>query len=575
MEKRAKELPNGVSNFTDVRTQDMYYVDKTEYLAKMERAGRFIFFIRPRRFGKSLFISMMQAYYDKAMVSRFSELFGGLWIGAHPTEWQGKFQVLYLDFSSVGGDMDSLETVFNDYCCSQLDDFMKRYAADYPEVDREEFFAAENVRKKLYSLKTAAQRIGISLFLIVDEYDNFTNVILNQQGEEVYHAITHADGFYRDIFKIFKGMFKRIFLTGVSPVTLDDLTSGFNIAKNISTNARFNDMLGFTTSDVRTMVAYYKDAGLLPADRSVDDFVEEMRPWYDNYCFAKQSLAGKDRVFNPDMVLRYLDAYADSGCPPEDMVDPNTRTDYNKMRRLLQLDALQGDRKGILRQITEDGQIEATIKESFSASQLTDPNIFISLLFYYGMLTIKAPSGDMLLLSIPNNNVRKQYYDYLAEEYNPVTGIMQYKLQSFFREMACDGEWQKALGYIGEAYDRLSSVRDSIEGERNLQGFFLAYLNLTNLYLTAPEVEVAHGYCDFFLMPDLSRYDVSHSYILELKYLPKKDFEARKDAQWAEATEQINGYAQAPKVKTMTAGTELHKIIMQFEGWTLRRMEEV
>ena len=570
-----KQLPYGVSDFIRVRAQGYYYVDKTEYLAKMEEVASFLFFIRPRRFGKSLFISMMRAYYDKAMASRFSEIFGDLWIGSHPTQWQGKFQVLYFDFSRVGGDMDTLEEVFNDYCCDRLDDFMKRYAADYPDDDRMEILAASNVRNKLNALNSAAQRCGNHLYLIIDEYDNFTNIILNQQGEEVYHAITHADGFYRDIFKLFKGMFERIFLTGVSPVTLDDLTSGFNIAMNISTEYDFNNVLGFTTDDVRAMVAYYKEAGKLPADRSVDDIVEEMRPWYDNYCFSKRSIKDKNRVFNPDMALRYLSYYVRNGIPPEEMLDQNTKTDYKKMRRLLQLDALQGDRKGVLRKITEEGQIESSIVESFPASSLTDPEMFISLLFYYGMLTIKTAYGDILQLAIPNNNVRKQYYDYLLEQYKPVSEIAQYELQKYFNEMAYEGSWQKALGCIGQAYDRLSSVRDSIEGERNLQGFFLAYLNLTNLYLTAPEVEVAHGYCDFFLMPDLRRYDVRHSYILELKYLPKKDFAAQSAAQWAEAVVQIGHYAEAPRVAQMTAGTQLHKIVMQFEGWTLRRMEEV
>ena len=575
MEKRAKRLPNGVSDFTDVRTRDMYYVDKTEYLAKMEDAADFIFFIRPRRFGKSLFISMMKAYYDKAMTDRFDELFGGLWIGSHPTEWRGKFQVLFLDFSYVGGNIDTLPEDFNAYCCGRIEDFINTYESEYPAETVRRVCESKSARERLNIINNTAKRLSIPLYLIVDEYDNFTNVILNQQGEEVYHAITHADGFYRDIFKIFKGMFKRIFLTGVSPVTLDDLTSGFNIASNISTDFRFNDMLGFTTSDVRAMVTYYKDAGLLPATRTADDIVEEMRPWYDNYCFAKQSLAGENRVFNSDMVLYYLDKYISSGEPPEDMLDENTKTDYNKMSRLLQLDSLQGERKGLLRKITEEGQIVSSIAKSFPASQLTDPDMFVSLLFYYGMLTIKELRGLTPVLAIPNNNVRLQYYGYLLEQYKSVAHINKAALEDAYYFMACDGSWQKALGYIGEAYDRLSSVRDSIEGERNLQGFFLAYLSLNPYYLTAPEVEVAHGYCDFFLMPDLRRYAVSHSYILELKYLPKKDFEARKDAQWAEAVEQINGYAQAPRVLQMTAGTELHKIIMQFEGWGLRRMEEV
>lgn len=517
----------------------------------------------------------MRAYYDKALAPRFDEFFGGLYLGSHPTEWRNRFQVLYFDFSRVDGDIDDLESQFSDYCCSQLDAFMDRYAADYPEAARSRFYAAPDVRRKLNVLNATAQNLGIRLYLIIDEYDNFTNVILNQKGEEVYHAITHADGFYRGIFKLFKGMFERIFLMGVSPVTLDDLTSGFNIAANISTDPRFNDMLGFTTADIRQMVAYYKDAALLPADRTVDDIVAEMRPWYDNYCFAESRAAAESRVFNPDMALRYLGVFTGTGVPPKDMLDPNTKTDYRKMRRLLLLDSLQGDRKGILRKITEEGRIVASITESFPANRIPDPDIFISLLFYYGMLTIKELRGDALLLVIPNNNVRQQYYEYLLEQYKPVVDIEQYTLREYFYDMAYNGDWRKALTYIGEAYANVSSIRDSIEGERNLQGFFMAYLSLTTLYLTAPEVEVAHGYCDFFLMPDTRRYDVRHSYIIELKYLPRNVFASRSAAQWAEAEAQVRRYAAAPRVLSLAVGTTLHKIVLQFEGWTLRRIDEV
>ncbi|MCQ7926299.1 AAA family ATPase, partial [Salmonella enterica] len=351
--------------------------------------------------------------------------------------------------------------------------------ADYPAETVRRVRESNSIRERLNIINDTAQTLQIPLYLIVDEYDNFTNVILNQQGEEVYHAITHADGFYRDIFKLFKGMFERIFLIGVSPVTLDDLTSGFNIATNISTDSRFNDMLGFTTADVRKMVGYYKDAGLLPADRTVDDIVEEMRPWYDNYCFAKQSLKDESRVFNPDMALRYLSSYTGTGAPPDDMLDPNTKTDYKKMRRLLQLDSLQGERCGVLRKITEEGQIVSSIVESFPANRLTDPDMFISLLFYYGMLTIKEMRGASMILAIPNNNVRQQYYEYLLEQYKPAAQVERYVLDDAYYLMAYEGDWQKALRYIGEAYERVSSVRDSIEGERNLQGFFMAYLSLS------------------------------------------------------------------------------------------------
>lgn len=570
-----KQVPYGVSDFVTVREQNLYYVDKTMYLSLLEQQPRNVFYIRPRRFGKSLFISMMRAYYDKAMAANFDSLFGGLWVHEHPTPLRGRYQMLYLDFSQVGGDIDRLSERFNDYCSLMLDDFMHSYRDEYPDETVKAFFETRQMADKLDLIRNSAVRLRIPLYLIIDEYDNFTNIVLNENGEEVYHAITHASGFYRDVFKKFKGMFERIFMTGVSPVTLDDLTSGFNIGWHLSMNPKFDKMLGFSTEDVRSMLLYYKEAGMLPSESDVEAMIAEMKPWYDNYCFAKECLKQEERVFNCDMVLYYLRQYMDSGHSPERMVDPNTKTDYNKLKKLLRLDRLDGDRRGVIRRIAEEGQLIAGVEESFPARDLTNPDIFPSLLFYYGMLTIKGTYGSQLVLCIPNNNVRKQYYEYLLENYSEYSGIQISSLLTLFTRMSFDGQWREALQYIADAYRNLSSVRDSIEGERSIQGFFMAYLSLNDYYITAPEVELNHGYCDFFLLPNLTHYQSRHSYIAELKYLPKKDFDSKAEEQWRQAVEQIDGYARAPRVDALRQGTQLHKIVMQFSGWDLVRMEEV
>ena len=310
------QVPYGVSDFVTVRERNLYYVDKTMYLSLLEQQPDNLFYIRPRRFGKSLFISMMRAYYDKAMADRFDSLFGGLWVHGHPTALRGRYQMLYLDFSQVGGDIDQLPARFNDYCSLMLDDFMHTYRDEYPEETVKAFFKTRQMADKLDLIRNSAVRLRIPLYLIIDEYDNFTNIVLNEKDEEVYHAITHAIGFYRDVFKKFKGMFERIFMTGVSPVTLDDLTSGFNIGWHLSMNPKFDKMLGFSTEDVRAMLLYYKEAGMLPAESDVEAIITEMEPWYDNYCFAKECLKREARVFNCDMVLYYLRQYMDSGHSP-------------------------------------------------------------------------------------------------------------------------------------------------------------------------------------------------------------------------------------------------------------------
>lgn len=580
---QAKRIPYGVSDFMDIIQRNQYYVDKTMYLPMLEDEADALFFIRPRRFGKSLFISMMQAYYDIGMRDRFQELFGNLWIGSHPTEYQGQFQILYLDFSKIGGDITELKENFNTYCNDCIDNFIEKYQEYYPERVVEKVLKAETAARKLNLIGIASEKEKSPLYLIVDEYDNFTNVVLNEHGEKVYRALTHASGFYREIFKVFKGMFSRIFMTGVSPVTLDDLTSGFNIGWHISTKPSFNQMLGFYTEDVREMIEYYKTSGKIQADYDTDTIIGNIKPWYDNYCFSADALLTQSKVFNCDMVLYYIRNYMENGKSPAQMIDPNTKTDYNKMKKLLQLDKLDGNRKGILYQIAEEGEIVSTLATSFPASALTDPNIFISLLFYYGMLTIKGTRGDKMIFCIPNNNVRKQYYEYLLEQYEEKSPLNTSKLTDYYYDMAYDGKWREGLLFMADAYAKVSSVRDSIEGERNLQGFFMAYLNLNNYYYTAPELELNHGYCDFFLLPDLTHYETKHSYIIELKMLPKKVFNAvadngkmtKAEEQWEQAVEQINRYATAPRVEVLRQGTQLHKIILQFEGWELKRMEEI
>lgn len=588
MEQQVKLLPYGVADFATVIEQNLYYVDKTMFIPELEKQPRNLFFIRPRRFGKSIFLSMLYSYYDCTQSHKFQSLFGNLWIGQHPTPLQGKYQVLFLDFSQITGNIDKLETKFNSYLSINLDAFVRQYS-EYYQAEMEEILAQEDFEEKMELIFKAAKAHQYHLYLIIDEYDNFTNVILNERGEKVYHAITHADGFYRDVFKKFKGNFERIFMMGVSPVTLDNVTSGFNIGWNISIKPEFDEMLGFSTTDVVEMFTYYKEHGSIPADSNIDAIVNDMKPWYDNYCFAKQALKKKTRMFNCDMVLYYLRNYMDAGCPPEEMIDPNTRTDYGKMKKLLQFDKLDGERKGIIRKIAEEEQIVTQLYESFSAYQIPKAEIFPSLLFYYGMLTIKGTRGSKLILGIPNNNVRKQYYGYLEEEYQAKAYVDVNQLTDYYYDMAYDGKWEEGLRFMADAYAKVSSVRDGIEAERNLQGFFMAYLNLNDYYITAPELELNHGYCDFFLLPDLTHYASQHSYILELKVLSKKDFSAivegeftedgkpmtKAEKQWREALDQIHRYAEAPRVEALRQGTKLHLIIMQFEGWELKRMEEV
>ena len=568
-----RQLPLGIADFERMRRQSYYYVDKTMYIPKLEFASSYLFFVRPRRFGKSLLLSMLRAYYDLNRADKFEQYFGDLWIGQHPTPLRNTYAVLHLDFSQVTGSIDELSQRFDQYCCIRLDDFADRYEQFFYEGFSKDVKDTFGATGKLSFIGTKAQNFNVPLYLIVDEYDNFTNTVLNQHGEDVYTALTHGEGFYRDIFKTFKANFERVLMLGVSPVTMDDLTSGYNIATNITARREFNQMLGFSEDDVREMFNYYHDLGWLKGD--VDAMVAEMKPWYDGYCFAEESL-NESKMFNTDMVLYYLGYRVTEQLSPKDMLNPNARTDYQKMKKLIQLDKLEQRRKSIIYQIAEEGSIVSNLVHYFPASEMVKQENFVSLLYYYGMLTVTGTEGNKLRLSIPNNNVRKQYYGYLLEEYDRIYSVDHSLIDRAYDDAALRGEWQPLMQAIAEEYEKTCAVRSLIEGERNIQGFFTAYLTLSTYYLIAPETELSHGYCDFFLMPDRQRYPmVAHSYIVELKYLRPGDGDALAREQWQQAADQLRRYAQDAKVRLLADGTQLHLIAIQFRGDHAERMEEI
>ena len=570
-----KLIPYGIANFKQVRQENKYLVDKTMYFERMERAGNFLFLVRPRRFGKSLFLNMLEAYYDINEKDNFPELFKGLYVADHPTENRNKYLMLHLDFSQVQGDMDHIAESLNDYMTLRCNLFALKYKSFYPEEFTTMLQQSRTGDAKLNLIGDLSRMLGLRLYLIVDEYDNFTNDVLNVKGHEAYHELTHGTGIYRELFKKFKPVFDRIIMLGVSPITLDDLTSGYNIALNMTMDSRFNQMLGFSEDEVRQMIRYYKEVGAIKPELTEDGIIADIKPWYDNYCFAKSSFGKEPSMFNSDMVCYYMSNLVDTGQRPEELIDPNTMTDYGKMKRLIVMDKLEGERLNIIHDIAEDGFIYGQVASHFPAERMMEFGNFISLLYYYGMLTIGGVEGELLKLIIPNNNVRLQYYHYLLEEYQSIAPANLQRLSLCYSRAALHGDWRPMMDCILKAYHDTTAVRQLIEGERNLQGFMNAYLTLTNYYLVAPEMEFSHGYCDFFLLPNHAAYPtVAHSYILELKYLKADATEAEAERQWAEAVEQVKTYAADRKLQSMLHGTRLHPIVAQIKGYDLLRMEE-
>ena len=571
-----KLIPYGISDFKQVREENKYLVDKTRFFEQMELAGNFLFLVRPRRFGKSLFLNMLEAYYDINEKDNFDKLFHGLYVADHPTGNRNKYLVMHLDFSQIQGDVDLIAENLNIYLTNQCNLFALKYKQFYPAELTQLLQQATTGSSKLNLIGNLSRQLGIRLYLIVDEYDNFTNDVLNTKGQQAYHELTHGTGIYRELFKKFKPVFDRIIMLGVSPITLDDLTSGYNIALNITMDPRFNQMLGFSEDDVRQMIRYYKEVGAIKPEVTEDSIIADMKPWYDNYCFAKACFDKEPSMFNSDMVCYYLSNLIGLGQRPDEIVDPNTMSDYGKMKRLIEIDQLEGDRLNVIHDIAEHGFIYGQIVSHFPAERMMEFGNFVSLLYYYGMLTIGGVRGESLKLVIPNNNVRIQYYHYMLDEYQTINALPISDLRNAFDGAALDGDWQPLISFICKAYHDTTAIRQLIEGERNLQGFMNAYLTLTNYYLVAPEMEFSHGYCDFFLLPNYAVYPmVRHSYILELKYLKADATDAEADRQWSEAQEQIKTYAADKKLQSMLHGTQLHPIVVQIKGYDLVRFEEI
>lgn len=572
-----KRLPVGISDFKNLQRDNRYLVDKTMYLPKLEEISNFLFLIRPRRFGKSLFLSMVADYYDCENAD-LEEEFAGTWIGEHPMESKGKYQVLQYDFSQILDKIENLEEDFNSYCCVCLNSFIYKYEKYYSKETVQRALASKTSKDKINIISKEAKERGYRLYLIIDEYDNFTNTVLNELGEDTYHNMTHSSGFYRSAFKIFKPNFERILFMGVSPITLNDLTSGFNIATNITLHPWFNMMLGFSEEDVRGMISYYQKAGLIPPSKEkngitkngkdrIDEIIAEMKPWYDNYCFSEDCYGIDPSMYNSNMVLYYLNNLITTGKSPKEMADPSCRTDYTKLKNLVRLDRLDGDRKGVLMQIAEKGFINAPIADSFAAEEVMNPDRFVSLLYYYGMLTIGGTDLDALHLVIPNNTIRKLYYDFLTEQYQALHRLDLNELSAMYRAAALDGEWKPLFFYLAESYKKDSSIRDAIQGERNLQGYFNAYLHLSKLFITHPEVEASHGYCDFFLLADTKSFPtLRHSYMVELKYLKadatSKEVEKAKE----QASNQLKKYMIDESILRLSTGIQLHGIILIFQN---------
>ena len=575
-----KRIPYGMQNFEDIIKRDCYYVDKTPFIELVEESNMYFFFIRPRRFGKSLTLSMLENYYDINKKDQFEELFGKLYIGQNPTPEHNTYLVIHLNFAEVAAGLDDYKDGLNNHCRIMFNFFCDIYAHLLPANTKEGLQQEPDAVSQLRYLCQKCQEVNKKIYLFIDEYDNFTNMILAHEEHLMrYRNQTHGEGYMRQFFNTIKGAaggtLGRVFVTGVSPVTMDDLTSGFNIGTNYSLSPKFNEMTGFTEEEVREMLDYY--GSVLPFNHSTDELIKVMKPWYDNYCFAAKRY-GKTTMYNSVMVLNFISNYIDNDFDiPESMLETNIRIDYDKLRMLIRHDKNFAHDASIIQQLVTRGYVTGTLKDNFSAERINDPNNFLSLLFYFGMVTIGGTYKGATKFVIPNEVVRDQMYTYLLDTYgeNDLTSDA-YDKENLENTMAYDGQFKPYFEYIADCLKRYSSQRDKQKGEAFVHGFTLAMTSQGKFYRPISELDNEGGYADIFLCPLCDIYkDMEHSYIIELKYCKTSTSDDQQKELFQEASAQISRYADSDTVREAVKTTQLHKLVVIYRGTEMVTCEEV
>jgi len=570
-------LPYGIANFAEVRRGGFVYADKTGFIPHLESAEkgrRYLVFLRPRRMGKTLLLSMLEHYYDILEAPSFDEIFGGLSIASAPTAERGRYVVLRLEMTGMPTDqgVDQLRAVFHSRLNNALRRFLDRYRALLPGVVRA-FDAGLSMDDPASLMDRFLQAIGQSphpLYVFVDEYDNFTNDLIARGDHKTYRALVHASGFVREFYKTLKegaarGTIPRIFLTGVSPVTLDDLTSGFNITKNISLHEDFNALAGFTTEDARRLVTgvLAQDGYTLAPAAALDD----LRRYYNGYLFARDA---SERLFNPDMVLYFLTELRPPSRYPQELLDVNVRTDYGRIQRLL-FTPEGSVREGVVasfQAVITQGWIDAEPASSFPLDRAHEGGYFVSLLYYMGLLTHQWEEG-WLRLGIPNYAIRLLYWESIARLLHDLhhVDVDVAHVRTAQRAMAMSGDLAPFVEMVFTRVLRKLSNRDLIRlDEKTMKVVLLSYLSLSEVFFAWSEVELSFGYSDLVLVPSRSQPAARFGFLIELKYLKTGATDAEVTGRLDEADAQLRRYLAAPALAAIEPSKGFKAVSVAFVG---------
>ncbi|MDR1541753.1 MAG: ATP-binding protein [Clostridiales bacterium] len=522
----SKKIPYNISNYSKLIEEGNLFVDKTRYIDILERDASYIAFFRPRRFGKSLFLSTLEHYYDYRKVN--SNLFENTWIGSHPTKLKNSMAVLNFDFSGFSSDnSDDLLSEFSVNAATSLDDFMKTNEIETKDVN----FNLSPAQFLNQFFLHAARSLKFPIYLLIDEYDHYANNMLGANPEE-FKAIVSKNGFVRNFFEVIKiaakkGIVNRIFLTGVSPITLDSLTSGFNIALNVSRTARFHDMMGFTQEEVKYLI----DESLSEHAADKAATLSSMLRLYNGYRFRGASEA---KLFNSGLALYYLHEYSKSGSQPDELFDPNILSDWSKIHSIASIDIgevpnwtrvqlMQAkERRSSALVSVSGGELQKVSMTSAYDLRKFDLDDFLSFLFYAGYLTIDSSSNGYSYLTIPNAILKNVFDNYFLDMIvKPAVGLDDEMYEKAMNSIAFEGKTDMFVACISHVLQNQFRRMYLKFTESNFQqiAFFIA--SLYSGYSTDVEMElkgVRGGFIDLALLPNDS-YSVNYYGLIELKYL--------------------------------------------------------
>lgn len=538
------KIPYGESNFKKVLTGNYLYIDKTRYIEKLEQQGNFNILLRPRRFGKSLFLSSLWHYYDIRYKDDFDSIFSDLYIGGNPTPLKNSYQVLFMDFSGiVTRDPETIVRDFDRKVKTALSGFFRTYG--YPG----EFIQIIEAQPSPATCLEAFFELvkDSNIYFLIDEYDHFANTVLGE-NLDLFSEIIGKGGFVRAFYETIKtaalkGVVDRLFITGVTSITLDSLTSGFNIGKNLSHRPNFNCAIGFTGEEVEGIIQPLVSA----CDLDRQQLMAEMTKWYNGYQFSTRA---EERVYNSDMILYFVGNFDLEDCRyPERMLDDNIASDYGNIMRLFAI----GDRESnynVLEELIVKGEITGLHKTKLDIVKSFDRDDFISLLLSMGFITMKDALLNEIRFVIPNYVIQKLYYDYFKVEVEQrgKIDINAGKLTKAVRELALANNIAPFAEEITKALS-LFSNRDYMRmDEKHIKAVILTLLYGSNVYYIKSEPEINNKYPDILLL-ERNPFKVNHQFLFELKYSKKKDGERGWKSKKAEGLKQVREYLQLPDIK--------------------------